>query len=70
MLKQLAVAVAYAKAPRATLVVRHPKAGVTALAVAQGLKESRTARRVVGGLIGLGAASVALPAVAIYLLKR
>ena len=70
MLKKIAIAVAYAKAPRATLVVRHPKAGVAALAVAQGLKESQTARRVVGGLIGLGAASVALPALAILLLKR
>jgi hypothetical protein len=70
MLKELAVAAAYVKAPRLTLVARHPKTGVAALAVAQGLKEIRTARRVVGGLIGLGAASVALPALAILLLRR
>lgn len=70
MLKQIAVAAAYAKAPRATLVVRHPRAGVAALAVAQGLKESRTARRVVAGLVGLGAASVAVPALMLYLLRR
>jgi hypothetical protein len=70
MLKQIALGVAYAKAPKATLLARHPKKAVMALAVTQGLKESRTARRVVGGLVGLGAASVALPALAILLLKR
>lgn len=70
MLKQLALAAAYVKAPRATLIARHPRTGITALALAQGLRESRTARRIAAGLFGLGAASVALPALAIYLLRR
>ena len=70
MLKQLALAAAYAKAPKTTLLVRHPRQAVVALAVAQGLKESRTARRVVGGLVGLGAAAVALPALAVLMLRR
>jgi hypothetical protein len=70
MLKQIAIAAAYAKAPKATLMVRHPKKTVMALAVTQGLKESRTARRVVGGLVGLGAAAVALPVLAVLMLKR
>jgi len=70
MLKQLAIAFAYAKAPRTTLVMRHPKAGVTALAVAQGLRESSTARKVVGGIFGLGALTVALPTLAVWALRR
>ena len=70
MLKNLAVLIGYAKAPRTTFVVRHPKAGIATLAVAQGLKESKTARKVVGTLFGLGAASVALPTLAVWLLRR
>jgi hypothetical protein len=70
MLKQLALAVGYVKAPKATFVMRHPKAGVAALALAQGLRESPTARKVVGGLLGLGALTVALPTLAVWALRR
>jgi hypothetical protein len=70
MLKKLAVMVGYAKAPRTTFVVRHPKVGIATLAVAQGLRESRTARKVAGTLFGLGAASVALPTLAVWLIRR
>ena len=70
MLKQLALAVGYVKAPKATFVMRHPKAGVAALAVAQGLRESPTARKVVFSLFGLGALSVALPTLAVWALRR
>ena len=55
MLKKLALAVGYAKAPKATFVMRHPKAGMAALAVAQGLRESPTVRKVAAGVFGLGA---------------
>jgi len=70
MLKQLALAVGYAKAPKATFVMRHPKAGVAALAVAQGLRESPTARKVAVGLFSLGALTVALPTLAVWALRR
>jgi hypothetical protein len=70
MIGKLAVAIGYAKAPRATFMIRHPKQAVTAMAVARGLRESRTARRVVGGLVGLGAASVAIPVAIVSLLRR
>ncbi|HEV8242205.1 MAG TPA: hypothetical protein VGS57_22755 [Thermoanaerobaculia bacterium] len=70
MLKKIALAVGYAKAPKATFVMRHPKAGVAALAVAQGLRESPTARKVVFGLFGLGALTVALPTLAVWALRR
>jgi hypothetical protein len=70
MLRQLAVLVGYVKAPRATLIVRHPKAGLATFAITQGLKESPTARRVVAGLIGLGALSVALPTLVLWALRR
>ena len=70
MLKKLAILAGYAKAPQATFLVRHPKAGLATLAVVQGLRESRTARRVVGTLLGLGAASVAVPALAVWLVRR
>jgi hypothetical protein len=70
MLEKLAVAIGYAKAPRATFITRHPKAGLTALAVSRGLRESRTARRVAGGLIAVGALSVVLPGLAVWALRR
>lgn len=70
MLKQLAIAVGYAKAPKATFVMRHPKAGVAALAVAQGLRESPTARKVAAGLFSLGVLAVALPTLAVWALRR
>jgi hypothetical protein len=70
MLKNLALLVGYAKAPRVTFVARHPRAGIATLAVVQGLRESRTARKVAGTLFGLGAASVALPVAAFWLIRR
>jgi hypothetical protein len=70
MIKQLALIAGYAKAPRATFVARHPRAGLAALAITQGLKESPTARKVAAGLFGLGALSVALPTLAIWALRR
>jgi hypothetical protein len=70
MLKKLAVAVGYVKAPRTTFLLRHPKAGVATFAIAQGLRESPTARKVVGGLMGLGALTVALPTLAVWALRR
>lgn len=70
MVGKLALLVGYAKAPRATFVVRHPKAGIATLAATQALRESRTVRRVAGTLFGLGAASVALPTLAVWLMRR
>jgi hypothetical protein len=70
MLKKLAIAVGYAKAPKATFVVRHPKVGMAAFALAQGLRESPTARKVAAGLVGLGALTVALPTLAVWALRR
>jgi hypothetical protein len=70
MIGKLAIVLGYAKAPRATFLVRHPKAGVVTLAATQALRESRTVRRVAGALVGLGAASVAIPALAIWMLRR
>jgi hypothetical protein len=70
MLQTLAVAVGYAKAPRTTFMLRHPRQALTTMAVVRGLRESRTARRVVGGLVGLGAVSVAIPVAAVMLLRR
>jgi hypothetical protein len=70
MIGKLAVVLGYAKAPRATFLVRHPKAGVVTLAATQALRESRTVRRVAGALVGLGAASVAIPALAVWMLRR
>ena len=70
MVKQLAVAVGYAKAPRATFMLRHPKAGTAAVALTQVMRESPTARKVAIGLVGLGAVAVALPTLAIWALRR
>ena len=70
MLKKLAIAVGYAKAPKATFVMRHPKAGMAAFALTQALRESPTARKAVGGLLGLGALTVALPTLAVWALRR
>jgi hypothetical protein len=70
MLKKLAILVGYAKAPKATFVMRHPRAGVAALAVAQGLRESPTARKVAAATFGLGALSVALPMLLVWGLRR
>jgi hypothetical protein len=70
MIGKLAVMLGYAKAPRTTFLVRHPKAGVVTLAATQALKESRTVRRVAGALVGLGAACGALPALAVWIAKR
>ncbi|HVS02314.1 MAG TPA: hypothetical protein VMT16_06050 [Thermoanaerobaculia bacterium] len=69
MLKQLGILYAYSKAPRTTFVTRHPRAALTAIAVRKGLEESRTLRRVTAGLVGLGAASVAIPAAALFLIS-
>lgn len=68
MLRKLATMVGYAKAPKATYVLRHPKKGLTALAVAKGMK-THTGRRVATGVLGVGALAVAVP-VGIYLLNR
>lgn len=70
MLGKLAIAVGYAKAPKATFVMRHPKAGIAALALVQGLRESPTMRKVAAGLFGLGVLSVALPTLAVWALRR
>jgi hypothetical protein len=70
MLKQLATGIAYAKAPRTTFVLRHPKVGVAAWAVTRGLRESPTARKVAGTLVGIGALTVALPTLAVWALRR
>jgi len=70
MLKQLVTTLAYVKAPRATFMLRHPKVGVAAYAVTQGLRESPTARKVAGGLVGLGALTVALPTLVVWALRR
>jgi hypothetical protein len=70
MVKGLLTLVAYAKAPKATFVLRHPRAGMASVALAQGLRESPTARRVAAGLVGLGALGVALPTLAIWALRR
>jgi hypothetical protein len=70
MIGKLAVMLGYLEAPRATFLVRHPEAGVVALAATRALRESRSARRIAGTLFGLGAASVALPALAVWLLRR
>lgn len=70
LLKKLALATAYVKAPKATLVARHPKQALTAYAVVEGLRRSKVARRAVGGLVGLGAAAVVLPLVGYKLLRR
>ena len=70
MVKKLALAVGYAKAPKATFVLRHPKAGTAAVALSQVLRESPTARKVAVGLIGLGAVAVALPTLTVLLLRR
>jgi hypothetical protein len=70
MLGKLAIAVGYAKAPKATFVMRHPKAGIAALALVQGLRESPTLRKVAVGLVGLGALTVALPTLAVWAMRR
>jgi hypothetical protein len=70
MLKKLALLMAYAKAPRTTIVARHPKQALTAYAVATGLRRSKVARRTVGGLIGVGAAAVVLPMLGWRLIRR
>ena len=70
LVKKLAVAVGYAKAPRATFMLRHPRTGTAAVALSRVLRESPTARRVAAGLVGVGAAAVALPALAVWALRR
>jgi hypothetical protein len=70
MAKQLAIALGYLRAPRATFMLRHPKAGAATFAFTQALRESRTARRLTLGLVGLGAAAVALPALAVWAVRR
>ena len=70
MVKQLALAVGYAKAPKATFMLRHPKAGTAAVALVQVMRESPTARKVAAGLVGLGAVAVALPTLTIWALRR
>ena len=74
MLARLATAAAVAKAPRATFVmrqlVRRPKTTATALVLAVGLRESPTLRKLAGGLLGLAALGVALPAIAVWRLRR
>ena len=70
MVKKLAVAVGYAKAPKATFVIRHPKAGMAAVTLSHVLRESKTARKVAGGLVGLGALAVALPTLAVWAIRK
>jgi hypothetical protein len=69
MVKNLAVALGYAKAPRATFMLRHPRAGTAAYAFSHVLRESSTARKLTAGLVGLGAAAVALPTVAVLAVR-
>lgn len=68
MLRKLAMMTGYAKAPKATYVLRHPKKGLAAMAAAKGLK-SRTGRRVASGVVGAGALALAVP-LGIYLMNR
>ena len=74
MIARLATAVAYGKAPRATFVrrqlVRRPRTTATAVVLAVGLRESPTLRKMAGGLLGLAALGVALPAIAVWRLRR
>jgi len=70
MVKKLAVAVGYARSPKATFVLRHPKAGTAVVAFTQVMRESPTARKVAAGLVGLGAVAVALPTLAVWALRR
>lgn len=60
MMRRLATMVGYAKAPKATYVLRHPKKGLTALAVAKGVRHTR-AGKLATGVLGLGALAVAVP---------
>jgi hypothetical protein len=64
----------YWKAPRATFALRHPKAAIMSLLASQGLRRSRTIRRAALGLVGLGvgigAASVAVPVLALRVWGR
>ena len=74
MLRKIATAVGYAKAPRATFIAKHPKRGLVALGAVKGWKHSRTVRRSAKGLVGLGfglgALSVALPVLGARALRR
>ena len=74
MVGRLATVFAYAKAPRATFVIRQlarrPRTTATALVLAVGLRESPTLRKLAGGLLGLGALGVALPALAVWAARR
>ena len=69
MVKNVALALGYARAPRATFMLRHPKAGTAAYAISHVLRESSTARKLTAGLVGLGAAAVALPAMAVLAVR-
>lgn len=62
MLKKLALALGYAKAPKTTFFVRNPKRAAKVALFAKLFQRSSRVRRVSSGLIGLGAASVAIPA--------
>ncbi len=74
MLARLATAAAIAKAPRTTFVlrqlVRRPKTTTAALVLTIGLRESRTLRKLAGGLLGLAALGVTLPILAVWRLRR
>ena len=74
MIARLVTAAAYGKAPRATFVmrqlVRRPKTTAAALVLTIGLRESPTLRKLAGGLLGLAALGVALPAIAVWRLRR
>ena len=68
MLRKLATVMGYAKAPKATYVLRHPKKGVAAWAAYRGAR-THTGRRVTSGLLGVAALGVAVP-VAMHLMNR
>ena len=70
MLKRIAIALGYAKAPKAMFLARHPRTGLTALLFGKGLRRSKSVRRVSGGLVGLGALAALLPAMGALLLRR
>lgn len=68
MLRKMATVIGYAKAPRATYVLRNPRKGLAAWAAYRGAK-THTGRRVVSGVLGVAALGVAVP-VAMHLMNR
>lgn len=68
MFRTIATTLGYAKAPKATYMLRHPKKGLKMWAVAKGLKSS-TGRKLTTGVLGAGALALAVP-VGLYLKSR